>query len=147
MKTPKNTPKQPNLESKVIELQDKLNRSLADYINLEKRIEREKDFIATLATNSVVHHMVDVLDDLYLAQSHLKDSGLQMAIDKLKNVLIKHGLSEINPKDQPFNPETMECVQVVDGPDNIVVDVRKIGYSLNGQTVRPAHVAVGKTKN
>lgn len=147
MKPSKTSIKQPNLATKVIELQDKLNRSLADYINLEKRIERDKDFIASFATASVINHMVDVLDDFLLAQSHLKDSGLQMAIDKFKTVLSKHGLVEINPKDLPFDPETMECVQVVDGPENTVVDVRKIGYSLNGQTVRPAQVAVGKAKN
>ena len=134
----------PELEEKILDLQDKLTRSIADYINLEKRIESQRQLITAMATISIVGKMVDVLDDLNLAQSHLKDTGLQMTVDKLKQVLKSEGLTEINPEDKEFDPSTMECTQVADGKDGFVVSVNKVGYSINDQVIRPAQVVVGK---
>ena len=39
--------------------------------------------------------MIEVLDDFYLAQKHLNDPGLKMAIDKFISVLKTEGLEEI----------------------------------------------------
>lgn len=135
------------IDPKITELQEKLTRSIADYINLEKRVERDRDLIATLITTSITTQMIDVLDNFYLAQNHLKDSGLQMAIDKFKSVLQNFGLTEINPLKENFNPETMECIQVAEGKVDQVISVSKIGYSINNQTIRPAQVVVGKIIN
>lgn len=128
---------------KLLELENKLARSLADYSNLEKRIENQRQMFVTLATTAILSRMVEVLDDLYLAQNHLKDQGLQMAIDKFTNVLKSEGLEEIKTEGE-FNPETMDCVQAVPGEDDQVVEVKKKGYKLNGQVIRPAQVTVGK---
>lgn len=147
MKTQKTKQKTIDLDSKVSELQDKLTRSLADYINLEKRIERDRELIVTLATSSLITQLINVLDDLSLAQNHLQDSGLQMSLDKFKSVLANNGLEEINPVDAIFNPQTMECVQVVEGEPEKVISVHKIGYSINNQLIRPAQVIVGKSIN
>lgn len=124
---------------------DKLNRSLADYCNLERRIESQRQLFITLATTSILSKMVEVLDDFYLAQKHLNDPGLKMAIDKFNSVLKIEGLQDINPQNLEFDPQSMECIQAVDGPDNFVVEVKKLGYKLNGHVIRPAQVTVGKT--
>lgn len=134
----------PEFEAKILDLQDKLTRSIADYINLEKRIESQRQLITALATISIVSKMVDVLDDLNLAQAHLQDSGLQMTVDKLKNVLKSEGLVEINPHNQEFDPASMECTEIGEGLENQVLAVKKIGYSINDQIIRPAQVVVGK---
>lgn len=148
-KTKKPTPdlaaaKLEQLEQKSLLLQDKLNRSLADYANLEKRIESQRQFFVTLATTAIVTKMVEVLDDFNLAYSHLPDAGLKMAIDKFLSVLKSEGVEEINPENQEFDPETMECVETVAGEANKVIAVRKLGYKLNGHVIRPAQVAVGQ---
>lgn len=135
------------LEAKNTELQDKLMRSVADYINLEKRIERDKEFIAALATTSILTQMTDVLDNFDLALKHLADPGLKMAMDKFLNVLREHGLTELNPVGQVFNPETMECVDVAPGDPDKVISVQKTGYLLNGRSLRPAKVIVGRKQN
>lgn len=134
-----------NLNStKVDELKEKLARSLADYANLEKRVESQRQVMITLATVSIVSKMIEVLDDLYLAQDHLKDDGLKMTIDKFVSVLKSEGLGEIETSNVAFDPNTMECVGTVDGQDNQVLSVQKKGYFLNGQVIRPAQVIVGK---
>lgn len=126
-------------------LQDKLNRSLADYANLEKRIESQRQFFVTLATTAVIIKMVEALDDFNLAYSHLQDAGLKMAIDKFVAALKSEGVEEVDPLGSDFDPATMECVQTVDGEDNKVITVRKLGYKLNGQVIRPSQVVVGKS--
>jgi len=134
------------LQEQSIILADKLARSLADYANLEKRIESQRQLFVTLATTSIIIKMVEVLDDLYLANNHLNDSGLKMAIDKFNSVLKTEGLEEINPKDLEFDPQSMECIEVVEGKENFVIEVKKLGYKLNGHVIRPAQVTVGKTE-
>jgi|WetSurMetagenome_2_1015567.scaffolds.fasta_scaffold565006_2 molecular chaperone GrpE len=134
-----------NLEEKVNVLEDRLKRSLADYSNLEKRIESQRQLFVTLATTAVIIKMIEALDDFNLAYSHLKDTGLKMAIDKFTSALCSEGVEEINPLTQDFNPQTMECVETISGQDNKVVTVRKLGYKLNGQVIRPAQVVVGKS--
>ncbi|MDD2482828.1 MAG: nucleotide exchange factor GrpE [Candidatus Shapirobacteria bacterium] len=133
------------LLDKVNSLEDKLARSLADYSNLEKRIESQRQLFVTLATTSILSKMVEVLDDFYLAQKHLNDPGLKMAIDKFNSVLKTEGLEEINPVNLEFDPQSMECIQAVDGQENFVIEVKKLGYKLNGHVIRPAQVTVGKT--
>ncbi len=133
------------LEEKNLVLQDKLNRSLADYSNLEKRVESQRQFFVTLATTAVVTKMIEALDDFNLAYSHLQDSGLKMAIDKFVCALKSEGVEEINPINADFDPETMECVEACNGKNNQVISVRKLGYKLNGHVIRPAQVVVGKS--
>jgi molecular chaperone GrpE len=133
------------LEEKNLVLQDKLNRSLADYSNLEKRVESQRQFFVTLATTALMTKMIDVIDDFNLVYSHLQDSGLKMAIDKFLSTLKSEGVEEINPIDAKFDPETMECVEVINGEDQKVISIRKLGYKLNGHVVRPAQVVVGKS--
>jgi len=132
------------LIEKINSLEDRLARSLADYSNLEKRIESQRQLFITLATTSILSQMVEVLDNFYLAQNHLKDQGLQMAIDKFNSVLKTEGLEEINPSDLEFDPQTMECIGTVEGKENFVVEVKKLGYKLNGHVIRPSQVLVGQ---
>lgn len=129
---------------KISELEDKLARTLADYSNLEKRIESQRQFFATLASASIMTKIIDALDDLNLAADHLKDPGLSMALDKLKNVLKTEGLDEIDAQGKEFDPKTMDCVNVAPGKQDSVISVSKKGYILNGECLRPAQVVVGK---
>ncbi|MFA5827825.1 MAG: nucleotide exchange factor GrpE [Candidatus Shapirobacteria bacterium] len=133
-----------DLKAKITEINDKLARSLADYANLEKRIESQRQLFFTMAVSSIIIKMVDVLDDLYLAQDHLKDRGLEIAINKFVSVLKSEGLEEVNACGKTFNPETMDCVDVGEGKKDLVLDVRKRGYTLNCQNIRPAQVVVGR---
>ncbi len=132
------------LQEKLSSLEEKLARSLADYSNLERRIESQRQLFVTLATTSILSKMIDVLDNFSLAQKHLNDDGLQIAIDKFNSALKAEGLEEINPVNLEFDPQSMECIEAVDGQENFVIEVKKPGYKLNGHIIRPAQVSVGK---
>ena len=142
--TKKQKPKIDDNMQKIAELEDKLVRSLADYANLAKRIEDQKHFFVALASAQIMGKMIEALDDLYLASGHLKDQGLNMALDKLKNALKSEGLEEIDALDKEFDPKSMDCVHTDQGAENKVLSISKKGYLLNGECLRPAQVVVGK---
>ena len=140
--SPKNLNK---LQEEITSLNNQLSRSMADYANLEKRIEAQRQLFVTLATTTIIMKMVEILDDLYLTYQHLSDPGLKIAIDKFVSVLKSEGVEEIIAKDQEFDPVTMECLETTKGKDNQVVSIKKIGYKLNGHVIRPSQVVVGKS--
>jgi molecular chaperone GrpE len=66
-------------------------------------------------------------------------------LEQLKTTLTRHGLKEINPAGQKFDPNFHECIshQPSAGvPEEHVMQVVRLGYSLNGRLVRPASVIV-----
>lgn len=132
------------MEGEIKDLEEKLARSLADYANMQKRQEEQRELFATLAITGFVTQILDVLDELYLAYQHLSDPGLKMAINRFESVLKNQGLIEIKAEGEVFNPEIMDCVQVVEGETDKVVEVRQRGYLLNGHCLRPTKVTVGK---
>ncbi len=132
------------LQQQIDDLKDKLARALADYANLEKRIDGQRQLFVALSTTAIITKMIEVLDDLHLAQNHLKNPGLQITINKLVSALRDEGLTEVEAQNHTFNPETMDCVEVAIGPQDQVVQVKKRGYLFNGRCLRPAQVVVGK---
>ena len=70
------------------EFETKYLRALADYQNLEKRIERDKELLVKLASSVLVIKLLPVLDNLERAQDHLQDSGLDHVIRQFKDAQI-----------------------------------------------------------
>lgn len=134
----------PSTQKHLEELEGKWKRALADYQNLEKRIEKEKHEFIRFANASLISKLLGVLDDLDRAQQHSQDPGLKLIHNQLQNILKEEGLEEISAAGQTFNPETMEAIDHVNGKLNQVIQVLNKGYTLNSKVVRPTKVAVGK---
>jgi molecular chaperone GrpE len=133
---------------------DRYLRLAADMENLRRRTVREKDEIRQFAAGRVLEDLLSVLDNLGFGLAAAKApnaeiqsivGGISMVADQLKNILGQHGLKEINPAGQAFDPNQHEAIaaqpsaEVVEGN---VVQVIRIGYSLNGRLLRPASVIV-----
>ena len=132
---------------KLVDLELKWKRALADYANLEKRIDKEKEVFVKFSNAQLLQSLLPVLDDLERAGQHLKDQGLNLAISKFKEVLQKENLEEIKAQGEEFNPELMEAIEIVKGPKNRVVEVVNKGYLLNNKVLRVAKVKVGSGEN
>jgi molecular chaperone GrpE len=126
------------------DFENRFKRVLADYANLEKRIEREKSDFIQLANAQILDKLLPVLDDLELCEKHLKDKGVSLVYNRFREVLESEGLGEIKASGEKFDPETMDCVEMVAGPNNQVVEVVLKGYLLNNKVLRPAKVKVGR---
>lgn len=77
--------------------------------------------------------------------SHLLSlfQGLQMTKNELLKVFVKNGLERIDQIGEDFNPSIHEALFELPGDKPGTVGmVSKVGYLLNGRTVRPAMVGV-----
>lgn len=142
-KTPKTDPKQ--LQAQLEETQAKYTRALADYQNLEKRTRDQHQHLSRLAGAALISKLLPILDNLERAATHLQDSGINLILSQFHSILESEGVTIINPVDQPFDPNLMECVDIVSGPEDQVVTVVEKGYLLNETVLRPAKVQVGRS--
>lgn len=134
-----------NAKRKTSKQDEALVRALADYQNLIKRTEREKSELLSRANKNIVEDLLPVLDQLNRAQAHLKDQGLEMALEQFKNVLTQKGVETINanPGDI-FDVGLHEAVETVEGGKHgTIAKVRENGFKWkDGQVLRPTKVEV-----
>lgn len=141
--------------------QDKYKRSLADSENMRKRLTKQIDDAKIFGIQSFCKDLLEVSDILGHATEavpkdelndknpHLKAlyEGLTMTKAELEKVFKRHGLEQVNPIDEKFNPNFHEALFQSDIPNkapNTVVVVSKIGYKLHERVIRPAMVGVSK---
>jgi molecular chaperone GrpE len=133
---------------------DKFMRTAADLENFRRRTVREKEDLRTTATGRVLEDIFPVLDTLGLAIGAAKQpnadlkslvGGVEMVLTQLKTALTSHGLKEINPAGQPFDPHQHEAISHLPSADvkeEHVLTVVRTGYMLNGRLLRPASVVI-----
>lgn len=130
-------------------------RAVADMENFRKRTVREKDELRQFAAASVVEDLIPILDNLGLGLAAAKQQaagdaksiadGVAMVIEQFKSTLARHGLKEINPIGAAFDPNQHECISHQPDakvPEEKVIQVVRLGYTLNGRLLRPASVVV-----
>lgn len=134
-------------KKQISDLEEKWKKALADYQNLEKRVENQRKDWAGLAAKELVLKLLSVGDNLNLAAQHLKDQGLDLAVKHFWQVLESEGLKKIEVEGRDFNPYEMECVEVVEGGhEGKVAEEVRSGYYLKGKVLRVAQVRVYKKK-
>jgi molecular chaperone GrpE len=137
-------PETEKLKEKLRLAEEGWKRALADYQNLEKRIEKQRSDNIAQANRSLIDKLLNIIDDLDTAAQHLNNEGLNLIVNNFKTLLASEGLQEIIVEGKEFDPLTMECIEKHEGKSNIVVGVQKKGYRLHDQIIRPAKVMVGK---
>lgn len=127
-------------------------RLMADFQNYKRRSEESKSDIYAFANEKIVSQLLDVLDNFQRALEHDTEDesfkeGIVLIYNKLKDVLIKSGVSEIEAENQEFDPNFHNAVMMEDTDDyesNRVTEVLQKGYCLNGKVIRPVMVKVAK---
>lgn len=138
----------PVLSEKMKEIEmwkNKYIRALADYQNMEKRVQEEQNQVRMFACLSVIEKLLPVVDLLEKAQTHLKDQGLELALKELAVFFRNVGIEKIHVLGKPFDPYSMDCIEIIEGgQENTVVSVLSDGYRMHTKVIRPAKVKVGK---
>lgn len=126
-------------------------RAKADYLNLEKKIEKEKEEWRKFANLNLVLDLLPVFDSFELAMKKLNKedkknnndliSGLNQIKKQLDKVLEKVGVERIKTVGEKFNPEFHEIVEKRGKNDKIVEEIQA-GYKMEGKVIRPAKVIV-----
>jgi molecular chaperone GrpE len=130
------------------ELKNQLARALADYDNLRKRVEKDKEHFTKIASITLVDKLLPVLDMLKDAQKHLKDSGIEIVISEFEAVLNEEGVVKINTKKgDDFDENLHEVVEVISNKksEGKILEIVLEGWRIkNGPVIRPTKVKVGK---
>jgi molecular chaperone GrpE len=130
-------------------------RTKAEMDNLQKRTERDLANAHKFALEKFAAELLPVKDSLELALQATDDNadlanhqeGVELTLKMLTSVMEKFGIHEINPLNEPFNPDfhqAMTMQEAADKPANTVMAVMQKGYSLNERLLRPAMVVVSR---
>ena len=138
-------------------------RSLAEIENTRKRMLRQVEDAKEFGIQRFAKDMLVVADLLEKAcESVPKDqpenemstaltslaNGIKLIQAEQQSSFKRHGLARIDPLGEQFDPNYHESMFEVPGdkPGSIAV-VTKVGYTLNGRTIRPAMVGVIKAQD
>lgn len=133
---------------------DRYVRAVADMDNFRRRTVKEKEELRLFAASRVLEDLLPVMDNLALGLAATKQpkadlttlaGGVEMVLQQLKAALANHGLKEINPANQPFDPHLHEAIShqpSTEVKEENVLTVVRTGFTLNGRLLRPASVVV-----
>ncbi len=142
--------------AKADEHYDQMMRAHAELENLKRRHERDLENAHKYGLDKFVAELLGVWDSLELGLNAAQDEtadvqklreGTELTLKMLGDAMGKFGVEQIDPLNQPFNPELHQAMSMqprADVPANTVVAVVQKGYSLNGRLVRPAMVMVSQ---
>ncbi|KAK5136905.1 hypothetical protein LTR08_001827 [Meristemomyces frigidus] len=164
--TPATDAVQKELDAKkkeVLELTDRVKRSVADYRNLQEQTKREIQASRDFALQRFAKDLLDSVDNLDRALINVpaenlvaenKDllqlhAGLKMTEEILMTTLKKHGLERFDPAEagHRFDPNKMEATFQApqEGKEEgSVFYTQAKGFLLNGRVLRAAKVGVVK---
>jgi len=150
----------PNVETEVTEseqerlsiCEDKLQRALADYQNLERRNSVEISQKILQKTNQLMLSFIGIYEDFIRAKTSLvNDStnieGLNVVIKNMETFLSENNIKPIEAIGEIFDPKFHEAVSTVE--DNsldegtITQEVAK-GYISFQEVIKPSKVIVSK---
>jgi molecular chaperone GrpE len=145
------------LQAKITEQSESVLRAQAEMQNVRRRAERDVENAHKFALDKFSADLLPIIDSLERALDAadslesdavkaMKD-GMELTLKMFVDALAKHGVEQLNPVGEPFNPEFHQAMSMVPNPDmepNSVMAVMQKGYVLKGRLVRPAMVIVSK---
>ncbi|TJY55790.1 nucleotide exchange factor GrpE [Sinimarinibacterium sp. CAU 1509] len=132
-------------------------RALADIENTRRRLERETQNSLKYGAEKLLGELLSVCDSLELGLRAAADAaegpakalaeGMDLTYRQLISVLEKHGVQQLDPLNQLFNPDFHQAMSMVESTEiapNHVHSVMQKGYTLHERLLRPAMVMVTK---
>lgn len=144
------------LEQKIGELTEALQRERADAENLRRRTQEEKSRLGEFYKAMVVQELLPALDNLERAFKHtpkeLKNSdyvkGVQGVLKQFEQCFAQLGVKRIKTVGEVFDPRLHEAVHMEegDGAVEVVCEELQPGYLLGDEVIRHAMVKVKMEK-
>jgi molecular chaperone GrpE len=137
-------------QAEIAALKDRHARLLADFDNYRKRQLREREDWGKRANEALLEDFLPVVDNLELALGKADPSdpfaaGVKMVYGQFIAALEKHGVTPLDAKGQPFNPDWHEALSQMPSdtvPENEVIEQFRRGWCIGGRLMRPAQVIV-----
>lgn len=141
------------LNQKIAELTDRLQRTQAEMINFKKRKEDETSLMLRYCNEDLLLKLVGVVDNFERALS-MEDiseeaikyrDGFKIMYTNMLEILKSYEVTEIEVFGKPFDPKVSEAllVQHSDEYDSgVVIEVLQKGYMYKDKILRPAMVKI-----
>jgi molecular chaperone GrpE len=140
------------LQQKIGELTEALQRERADAENLRRRTTEEKSRLGEFYKAMVIQELLPALDNLERAFKHtpkeLKDhdyiKGLHSVVKQFEQSFAQLGVKRIKTVGVVFDPRLHEAVQMEEGDGTVEVVCEELqpGYLLGDEVIRHAMVKV-----
>lgn len=145
-----------SLEEQLATSKDQVLRMTAEVQNTRRRAEQDVEKAHKFALEKFALELLPVIDSLErgIELSNAEhDSvvaikeGMELTLKIFKDVLKRFQIEEVNPENEPFNPDTQQAMAMEANANvepNTVLKVFQKGYLLSGRLLRPAMVVVSK---
>ncbi|ATZ12300.1 nucleotide exchange factor GrpE [Erwinia amylovora] len=134
-------------------------RAQAEIENIRRRAELDVEKAHKFALEKFSNELLPVIDSLERALEVADKSnpelaamieGIELTMKSLLGAVRKFGVEVVGDTNVPFNPEVHQAMSMMESEEvepNHVMMVMQRGYTLNGRLLRPAMVAVAKSKS
>ncbi len=132
--------------------EDKLKRSLADYINLERKTKSDIQNGINEKMDRFLLQFLTIYDDLIRAKEILKKEnpdaqGVDAMLKNIESLLSDYGVTPINAIGEIFDPNLHEAIAIIPDDsldDNTITKELRKGYISHNRTLRPTLVEISK---
>ena len=138
---------------KIDDYYSQLQRLQADFENYKKRSEKNMGEYIRYANENLILKIIDIYEDLERAiktdESHDLKNGVEMIYNKLKDILQKEGLQEIESEGEKFDPFKHEALMVENHDDydeGTIIEQLGKGYTLDSKVIKYCKVKVCKKR-
>ncbi len=138
------------LNEKLLEANDKLLRTVAEYDNFRKRSVKEKEAIYSDSKTDIIGKLLPVIDNFERAAAADADlenykKGIDMTVNQLLTVFSSLGVEAYGEKGEEFDPNIHNGVMHIDDEslgENVISEVYMKGYKMGDKVIRHATVIV-----
>jgi molecular chaperone GrpE len=139
------------LQEELINERERNLRTLADFKNYRRRLERDGNKIAQESKRAMLLPLLDIVDDMEKALQSAKGTaqsfvkGVQIIHQKYLSLLAAQGVIPFVSVGTPFDHNLHEAVAMAkheSGEPGMVVDELRRGYLWNNELLRHAQVRV-----
>lgn len=140
------------LRQSLISCEDKLKRSLADYINLERKTKVDIQNGINQKLDKFMLEFLTIYDDLIRAKEILKKEnpnaqGLDGILKNIDSLLGEYDVAPISALGEIFDPNLHEAIAITQDDsldDNTITKELRKGYISRNRTLRPTLVEISK---
>lgn len=141
-----------DLEQKIGELTEALQRERADATNIRRRHDEQMSSLKTMVKANVVRDLLPVIDNFERALKHVPQElekndyikGVQGVVKQFEATLTQMGVEKIKTVGEVFDPKYHEAVSMEEGEgtQEIVSEELQSGYKIGDDIIRHAMVKV-----
>lgn len=139
-------------KNKVMEYENKLKHTLADFQNLERKTKSSIEYGVNTKIDQFMLDFLQIYDDFIRAKEvfsnkDVSTEGLDSIVRNMESLLTKYHVVPIDALGEIFDPKLHEAISIIEDSslddDTITKEIRK-GYISHNRVIRPALVEISK---